>query len=188
MNELCKQIEAILFYSAEPVTVNFLSKILESKKDDVEKALVELGESLKSTGTRLLEASGEYSLVTAPEFSGVIEKMVKEERERDLGRAGLETLTIIAYKGPVSKKEIEYIRGVNSQYALRSLLLRGLVERKTSQGDERMLEYSITTETLRFLGLSKISDLPEFEESRKSMENVVTELNEESTEEQNAGK
>jgi segregation and condensation protein B len=89
--------------------------------------------------------------------------MVSEEREGELGKASLETLTIIAYKGPISKKEIEYIRGVNCQYSLRSLLLRGLIERKTGKNDERQAVYNITLETVKFLGLAKISDLPEYE-------------------------
>jgi segregation and condensation protein B len=184
MSDLSKKIEAILFYSSEPISINYLVKILESSKADVESALKELSQESNSRGIRLLESQGEYSLVTAPEYSEIIEKMVKEERERDLGRAGIETLAIIAYKGPVSKKEIEYIRGVNSQYALRNLLLRGLVERKASQADERMLQYSITGEAVRFLGLSKIEDLPEYEESRKVMEDVA--LEETETEENGA--
>lgn len=182
MDDLSKKIEAILFYSGEPVSVNFLSKLLDVNKDAVSSSLSELDKELALRGVKLLEVDGEYSLVTAPEYSELIEKMIKEERERDLGKAGIETLSIIAYKGPVSKKEIEYIRGVNSQYALRNLLLRGLVERKASQGDERMLQYSITAETLRFLGLSKISDLPEYEESRKQLDEVK--LEETETEEQ----
>lgn len=175
MSELSKKIEAILFYSSEPISVNFLVKVLDEKKADIEKALGELGETLKERGLRLLEAQGDYSLVTAPEYAPIIEKMVKEERERDLGRAGIETLAIIAYKGPVSKKEIEYIRGVNSQYALRNLLLRGLVERKASSTDERVIQYLPTADTLRFLGISKISDLPEYQESRKALDDAKLE-------------
>lgn len=173
MNELCKKIEAILFYSGEPVSLSSLSKILNENKEKIEVAIKDLSIELEKMGVRLLEASQEYSLVTAPEYSGLIEKMVKEERERDLGRAGIETLSIIAYKGPISKKEIEYIRGVNSQYALRNLLLRGLVERKGSKEDERVIQYIITADTLRFLGLSNISDLPEYEESRKQLDEAT---------------
>ena len=108
--------------------------------------------------------------------------MVKEERERDLGRAGIETLSIVAYKGPVSKKEIEYIRGVNSQYALRSLLLRGLIERKNNETGERGVGYNITGDALRFLGLSRVGDLPEYEEIKKQLE-VVEEKEEDIIEE-----
>jgi len=168
--DLEKQIEAILFYTAEPTKLSFLAKTLEVKVGEVEEALKNLSESLKDRGIRVLVHNEEASLVTAPELGDLIERIIKEEREKDLGRTGIETLTIIAYKGPVTKKEIEYIRGVNSQYAIRSLLLRGLIERGTSKEDERMVVYSITSDTIRFLGLNSISDLPEFEESRKQLE------------------
>ena len=169
-NDLISKIEAILFYLAEPVSVNFLVKLLEVSKGEVIEAIGELGMSLEKRGMRAIYHDDEVTLVTAPEYSELIEKIIKEERERDLGRAGIETLSIIAYKGPVSKKEIEYIRGVNSQYALRNLLLRGLVEKKVSPIDSRVIVYSITADTLRYLGLSHISDLPEYEETRKQLE------------------
>ena len=168
--ELINKIEAILFYTGDPVSLSFLVKTLEEDKKSVLEAIEKLKESLNERGVRIVEHDGEYSLVTAPEYSKLIEKIIKEERERDLGRAGIETLSIIAYKGPVTKKEIEYIRGVNSQYALRSLLLRGLVERKSRKDDERVIEYSITSETLKYLGLQKISDLPEYDEARAKLE------------------
>lgn len=177
--ELQNKIEAILFYLAEPVAINFLVKTLEVSKEDVIQALEDLADTLKERGIRIIKHDNEVVLATAPEYSETVEKMVKEERERDLGRAGIETLSIIAYKGPVSKKEVEYIRGVNSQYALRSLLLRGLIERKNSETDLRSVGYNITGDALRFLGLSRVSDLPEYEETKKQLE-VVEEKEEES--------
>jgi len=168
--ELLQKIEAILFYLAEPVKISFLVKTLEVSKEEILAAVGELGTQLEKRGVRIIYHNDEITLATAPEFSDLIEKIIKEEREKDLGRSGIETLSIVAYKGAVSKKEIEYIRGVNSQYALRNLLLRGLVEKKTSQGDERMILYSITGDTLRYLGLSHISELPEYEESQKHLE------------------
>ncbi len=170
MSDLTKKIEATLFYLGEPVSKNSLAKTLEVSKKELMEALLELEESIKERGLKVVDHNDEVTLVTAPELSSLIEKIVKEERERDLGRAGIETLSIIAYKAPVTKKEIEYIRGVNSQYALRSLLLRGLVERKASQKDERMVQYSITGDALRHLGLTNISELPEYNEVRKSIE------------------
>ena len=122
-NELTKKIDVILFYMAEPVEISFLAKTLEVSKKEVLEAVNELQKSLENCGVRLVHHNEEVTLVTAPEYAETIEKIVKEERERDLGRAGIETLAIVAYKGPVSKKEIEYIRGVNSQWALRNLLL-----------------------------------------------------------------
>lgn len=170
--ELVKKIEAVLFYLAEPVSINFLVKILETPKIEIIRTIGELGISLEKRGLRIIYHDDEVTLTTAPEMSGLIEKIIKEERERDLGRAGIETLSIVAYKGPVSKKEIEYIRGVNSQYALRNLLLRGLVEKSSSKLDERVVVYNITGDTLRYLGLSHISELPEYEEVNKQLEVV----------------
>ncbi len=161
---LTQKIEAVLFYTAESVSISFLSKTLEVEKEEIMSAIGELGVSLLNRGVRIVYHNDEVVLVTAPEYSDLIEKIIKEERERDLGRAGIETLSIIAYKGPVSRKEIEYIRGVNCQFALRNLLLRGLVEKKPSENDERVIHYSITADTLRHLGLGHISELPEYEE------------------------
>src|SRR5581483_4248097 len=163
MKELQQKIEAILFYSGEPVSLDFLEKTLSVSKKEIENVVGELKESLKNRGIRLVEHNNVVSLVTAPEFSDVIEKIIKEERERDFGRAGIETLAIVAYKGPVNRKEIEYIRGVNCQFVLRNLLLRGLVER-----NDRL--YSITSDAVRFLGLSNIAELPEYQKIRRELE------------------
>ena len=169
-NDLISKIEAILFYLAEPVKMDFLAKTLGVSKTEISSAIKELDENLKNRGIRVVHHGGEVVLVTAPEFSHIIEKIVKEEREGDLGRAGIETLAIIAYKGPVSKKDIEYIRGVNSQYAIRNLLLRGLIEKKAGKNDERVILYAITGDVLRHLGLSHISELPEYGEIPKQLE------------------
>ncbi len=169
-NDLTNKIEAVLFYLAEPVSVGFLAKTLEVSKDKIISAVEELKGSLALSGIRVVVNSDEIVLTTAPELSGLIEKIIKEERERDLGRAGIETLSIIAYRGFITKKEIEYIRGVNSQYALRNLLLRGLIEKKANKSDERSVGYSITGDTLRFLGLGHISELPEYETMNRELE------------------
>ncbi len=168
-SNLSVQIDAILFYLGEPVEVSFLAKTLEVSKEEIEEAVGKLQESLQDCGVRIVNHNGEVALVTAPEMSEVIEKIVKAERERDLGRAGIETLAIVAYKGPVSKKEIEYIRGVNSQWALRNLLLRGLIERKNSEKDERVAVYTVTTDALRHLGLGSVADLPEYSDVKNKL-------------------
>ena len=169
MKNLENKIEAVLFYLAEPVSVDFLAKTLDTDKDEILTSIGALGISLKKRGLRLVFHNDEVTIVTAPEFSDLIEKIIKEERERELGRAGIETLAIIAYKGPVSRREIDYIRGVNSQFALRNLLLRGLVEKKNSENDERVMVYTITEETIRHLGISHISELPKYEEMKKQL-------------------
>ena len=169
-NDITQKIEAILFYLAEPVSLDFLAKTLEVNKEEILTAISDLEKSLENRGLRIILHNDEATLVTAPQFSETIEKIVKETREREMGRAGIETLSIIAYKGPISRKEIDYIRGVNSQFALRNLMLRGLVERKNSVSDERIMMYNITEQTLRYLGLGHISDLPEYEDVKKQLE------------------
>lgn len=178
MEDLEKKIEAVLFYLAEPVKISFLAKTLEVKEKELHEAILNLDKNLENRGIRIVSHNGEISLTTHPDFGPLIDKIIKEERERDLGRAGIETLTIIAYKGPVTKKEIEYIRGVNSQYAIRNLLLRGLIERNVSRDDERMVVYTVTSDTIRFLGLQNISELPEYMEMRNELE-VADRLKEE---------
>ena len=101
-NDLISKIEAILFYLAEPVEISFLAKTLEVSKKEVEEAITELETILQDRGLRIIRHDDEVVLSTAPELSETIEKIIKEERERDLGRAGIETLSIVAYKGPIS--------------------------------------------------------------------------------------
>jgi segregation and condensation protein B len=161
-HDISNKIEAILFYLAEPVDIAYLVKILGVSKDEMEKAIVELKESLSQRGIRLVEHDNTISLVTAPALSDIIDTVIKNERERELGRAGIETLSIVAYKGPISRKEIEYIRGVNSQFALRNLLLRGLIEKQNKEGNDRVMLYTITMDTLLHLGLSSVTELPEY--------------------------
>ncbi len=177
--ELSKKIEALLFYAGEPVYVKELCEVLEVPLEELSAGLDELEKNLSSRGIQLvLHSTGKshtVMLATAPECAETVEKMIRLERESTLGRASLETLAIVAYKGPVSKKEIEYIRGVNSDYAVRTLLLRGLIEKgqsmtESGETDGRVSLYTITSDTLLHLGLSKLSDLPEYSAVKKELE------------------
>jgi segregation and condensation protein B len=109
-------------------------------------------------------------LGTSKDISSLIETLSKEELVKDLGKAGLETLSIILYQGPISRAEIDYIRGVNSNFILRNLLIRGLVERVENPNDQRSFLYKPTLELISYLGLSKITDLPDYETVRKDIE------------------
>jgi segregation and condensation protein B len=188
-NEITKKIESLLFYAGEPVEISELQEVLEVSNEEISTGLDELENSLSNRGIRLVRhtsgKSNTVMLATAPECSDTVEKMIRLERESTLGRASLETLSIVAYKGPVSKKEIEYIRGVNSDYALRALLLRGLVEKARSETDERVSMYTITSDTLLHLGITKISDLPEYDSVKKELEiseQAEEKINDEETE------
>ncbi len=155
-------IEAVLFWKAEPVAIADLAKQLEQSEEQVRTALVFLRGKLEGRGVMLVEKDGEVLLGTHPEAATLIERLTKEELSRDLGKAALETLTIVLYKGPVARAEIDYIRGVNSSFILRTLQVRGLVEKIINPADSRSYLYRPTFELLQHLGLSKVEDLPEF--------------------------
>jgi segregation and condensation protein B len=94
----------------------------------------------------------------------LIEKIVKDELSKDLSTASLETLAVVIYKGPVTRKEIEYIRGVNVSFSLRNLLLRGLIEKVSSKLDERIFLYTPSIDALKYLGVTSVKELPGYEE------------------------
>ncbi len=169
--ELDAQIEAILFFKGEAVSIKKLSTILEKSEDEIRAGLKTLEEKLHDRGIRLLSHENEVTLGTAPKVDEIIEKLTKEELSRDLGKAGLETLSIIAYRGPVSRRDIDYIRGVNSAFIVRNLLIRGLIEKVPSEKDERRFLYKPTLELLSYLGIQKVTDLPEFERVQAEISN-----------------
>ena len=138
-------------------------------------------EKIKDRGVELIYKDDEVTLGTASSLSHVIERLTKEELVRDLGKAGLETISIIAYKGPISRAEIDYIRGVQSNFILRNLQIRGLVERVDNENDRRSFLYRPTFELLQFLGITKIEELPEYEKvkaefSAQIVESKTTEI------------
>lgn len=167
--KLSAKIEAVLFFKGEPVLLSKLASWLKEKPEDLEKALQELEESLGSRGLVLSRQGEEVALGTAPEASALIENILQEELRRDLGRAGLETLALIAYYSPVSRAEIDYVRGVSSNFIVRSLLVRGLIERIENPQDRRGFLYRPTLELLNYLGVKKLEELPEYKEVQKEI-------------------
>jgi segregation and condensation protein B len=167
---LAAQIEAILFWKAEPVPTRKLAQLLDTDVKSIKAGLEELENALKGRGVTLVQTEDDVMLGTAKDLSPLIEKLTKEELTRDLGKAGLETLSIVLYQGPISRANIDYIRGVNSQFILRSLLIRGLVERVDNPKDARSFLYKPTLDLLSHLGISKITELPEYEQVRKEIE------------------
>jgi len=159
------KIEAILFYNGGSMSLKEISNTLEISLEEIKNVVDILEKSLIGRGIVLVKKEDEIMLRTSPEVSELIQKITKEELSRDLGRAGLETLSIILYKNPIGKKEIEYIRGVKSSFILRNLLIRGLVERITDPKDARSHLYKPTFDALSFLGISDINQLPDYEKT-----------------------
>jgi segregation and condensation protein B len=164
-------IEAILFYKATPQKKSALQKLFSVDDESWTIATEQLRHRLEFGATRLVETDTELSLATAPELSEFIETMRKGELKGDISKAGAETLAIILYKEPVSRAEIDRIRGVNSSFILRHLLVKGLVTRE-SIGNS--YQFRITPELLQHLGTSNKSELPRFSEFVTAIENFNT--------------
>lgn len=159
-NNLPAVLEAILFYKGGSVSLRELEKAVGSGQNAVEEGLNELAKQLEGRGIRLVREGQSVALGTAPEVQAEIETARREELEGPLGRAGLETLAVIMYRGPLSRADIEYIRGVNASSILRSLLIRGLVERVDNPKDKRSFLYQATTELPAYLGVQSVKELP----------------------------
>jgi segregation and condensation protein B len=170
-NTLEKQIEAVLFWKGEPISIKKLSQIFGKTEEEISATLKTLETNLAGRGVGLIFKENEVALSTSKDVSDIIEKLTKEELVKDLGRAGLETLSIIIYQGPITRAEIDYIRGVQSTFILRNLMIRGLVEKIPNPKDQRSFLYKPTLELLGFLGINKIEDMPEFNEARVEIEN-----------------
>jgi len=164
-----QKIEALLFYKNEPLGIKEISKLTGEKENVVKEALQNLAKNLENRGICLVMTETEAILATAPEMKDFIEQIAKDEMSKDIGKAGLETLAIILYNGPISRREVDYIRGVNSAFILRSLSVRGLVEREQDPRDLRVFKYRGSLSLLTHLGLKNTGELPEFEAFKKEM-------------------
>lgn len=160
-------IEGLLFYRATTQNKLDLMKLLDVSSDEFDVAIEHLRERLSQTALRLVETEDEIELTTAPEISDFLSKLRKQELSADIGKAGAETLAIILYKEPVSRGEIDKIRGVNSSFILRNLLIRGLIQRESKKGS---YYYKITPELLEHLGHDQKYSLPRFSEFMNALE------------------
>jgi segregation and condensation protein B len=158
---LSVKIESILFVAAEPVAVGQLATALDVSTSVVERGLNELDESLSTRGLRLQRNAGRVQLTTAPQLAELIERFLGLESTTHLSRAALETLSIVAYQQPVTRPQIDAIRGVNSDSMIKSLLNKGLVlEAGRTDGPGRPILYSTSPEFLQHFGLNSILEMP----------------------------
>lgn len=158
---LSVKLEAILFVAAEPVTAAQLAAALDVAPSVIERGLNELDASLLTRGLRLQRHAGRVQLTTAPQLAELIERFLGLEATSHLSRAALETLAIIAYQQPVTRPQIDSIRGVNSDSMMKSLLNKGLIlESGRADGPGRPILYSTTPEFLQHFGLNSILEMP----------------------------
>mgnify|MGYP001329826078 CR=1 FL=1 len=176
MSDLKSQIESLLFTASKPLSVAKIAELLEVSKPEAKEALNALTKQYadEKRGIQITKNLFSYQMTSSPDASKVIKKFLKDEISGELTPPSLEALTVIAYRGPLRKEEIEKIRGVNCSLILRNLLLRGLVE--AHDGKELKKEkdsyisgetyYAVTFEFLRFLGLNETNQLPDYEKLR----------------------
>lgn len=173
---LASKIEAMLFVSGEPVTTSQLATALDVAPSVIERGLNELDASLSARGLRLQRHAGRVQLTTAPQLAELIEHFLGLEATSHLSRAALETLAIIAYQQPVTRPQIDSIRGVNSDSMMKSLLHKNLIlESGRADGPGRPILYSTTPEFLQHFGLNSILEMPPLAKPEES-EQVADEL------------
>lgn len=169
-----QKIEALLFFKAEPMSLWEIGAALRAEPDEVKAAFPILKENLSTRGLRIIEHGDKVMLGTAPEMGTFFEDLRKEELTKDLSKASLETLSIVLYKENVTRSEINFIRGVNSGFILRALEVRGLVEKGAHKSDARAYVYSPTLELLSYLGVTRVSELPRYEEIKETLISKLT--------------
>ncbi|GAB4419104.1 MAG: SMC-Scp complex subunit ScpB [Anaerolineales bacterium] len=158
---MAARLEALLFVASEPVTVGQLASALEITSKQVENGLGELDASFETRGLRLQRHGGRVQLTTAPEASELIERFLGLDATTNLSRPALETLALIAYQQPVTRPQVDAVRGVNSDGVMRSLLSKGLIqEMGRAEGPGRPILYGTTPDFLGYFGLKSLADLP----------------------------
>lgn len=177
-------LEALLFVSGEPISFSSLEKVTGKDSAFLKTEAEKLAEEYKArnSGLRIIFQDNKVQMVTAGENSEIVEKLLKIDIEGELSRSAIETISIIAYRGPISRAEIDDIRGVNTSFTLRQLAIRGLIEKIDNPNDARAYLYQISFDFLRHLGIEKVEDLPKYNELRQRelvSEEIVKNSNEE---------
>ena len=170
MTELAMIIEAILFVSGEPVQLGAVARALEVTELEVSAAADELASDYdyNRRGICLKRFGSHIQLSTRPDYAPQIEKLLQPIQKQSLSQAALETLAVVAYKQPVTRLDIEAVRGVKCDYSVQSLMNKGLIEevgRKETLG--RPILYGTTDAFLSHFGLTSLEDLPQPPESQQ---------------------
>ncbi|HAT03680.1 MAG TPA: SMC-Scp complex subunit ScpB [Candidatus Magasanikbacteria bacterium] len=156
-------IESILFVASKPLTIQKIAKALGADNSKVEEVLLILEQKYTDTsGIHISRVGDSVQMVTNPDNTDVVEKFVKNEVQGELTKAQLETLTVVAYRGPITRPELEEIRGVNCAVILRNLMIRGLVDEHETK-DSVLPVYELSMDALRFLGVRDVIELPDYQ-------------------------
>lgn len=158
------KLESILFVASRPLSLNKLVELLGVELSVVKEALEELKQeyNVETRGIQLITHHSKVQLVTHPDSRKSVEAYLKDEQFGELTKPSLETLTIIAYRGPITKPELEQIRGVNCSLILRNLMIKGLVEAEEDK-EHMQTVYKITFDFVHYLGIRNVSELPDYD-------------------------
>jgi len=172
MEENINKLEALLFFHGEPIAFKKIEKILDLKVGEGELVAKELQKKRDEFGGGLMVMihDGRVQLATRKELASLGKQFVKDELDSDLTPASLETLSLVLYFGPVSRTKLEYIRGVNSIFTLRNLMIRGLVERKPDPSHPNSFLYQPSFASLKHLGIERQEDLPDYDKFKTLLE------------------
>jgi segregation and condensation protein B len=158
--EVERSIEAILMVVDEPLSEIILAQVLEQPVEIIEAALSRLESSYEDRGFSLRKINGGWRFYSHPNYSSVVEKFVLDGQQSRLTQAALETLSVIAYRQPVSRARVSAIRGVNVEAVMKTLITRGLVEECGLEHETGAILYKTTSYFLERLGLNSLEDLP----------------------------
>ncbi|MBO8137908.1 MAG: SMC-Scp complex subunit ScpB [Desulfotomaculum sp.] len=170
-------IEVLLFVSPEPLALDKICRVAEVEEEDAKEILLSLQREYKrsSRGLQIIEMAEGWQITTKREFAPYVEKLYKKNSSSTLSRAALETLAIIAYRQPVTRAELEMIRGVKSDSSLNTLVERGLVEEKGRRdAPGKPVLYGTTNAFLRHFGLKDLSELPDLDSFIQEAEQMET--------------
>ncbi len=160
---LASKIESLLFIAGRPLALKKLAQLTESKEKEAAEAIASLKGKYNQpeSGLQIMQSGAEIQMMTNPQNSGLVKDFLKDETSGELTRPSLEALTIIAYRGPITKAELEQIRGVNCSLILRNLLMRGLIQEEEEKNKLTTI-YTVTFDFLRFLGIKEPAELPDY--------------------------
>ncbi|NQT49602.1 SMC-Scp complex subunit ScpB [Candidatus Kuenenbacteria bacterium] len=163
------KIESLLFISSKPLTSKWLASFLTKHgekvtKAEVDEVLTKLKEcyNIEGSGIQIIQSGDDVQMVSSPDSSELVKKFLKDDMTGELTPASLEALTVIAYRGPISKAELEQIRGVNCSLILRNLMIRGLISVEEDKNKAQSY-YQATTDFLKHLGLNSVEDMPDYD-------------------------
>jgi len=167
---LKQKLESILFIASKFLKKSKLKEVLNCSNEELEKAIAELKKDYqeRNSGLALMQDGDRLQMITSPASSDLVKKYLKDERTGEMTRPSLEALSIIAYRGPVTKAEIEMIRGVNCSLILRNLMIRGLVVER-SDAKKGVTVYQVTFELMQYLGIKELKELPDYDKLNRDL-------------------